>query len=117
MNKIGFCTESELKEAAKEESKSIVFRTYENGWSKDEELKGTDSQRDTLFRILFGGLLSFNARSQMFRDESDARKAAQYIADTIEYVAQLEIIGANCYDTVYKRFKRTVEKLYGINVW
>ena len=87
-------TEQELKEYAQEQSKTIVIRTYENGNSKDEKRKATKSESKIIKSIIFGGLLAINSGANV-----------QSVADTGEYIGNLQIPEMNSYDTIYNPIK------------
>ena len=87
-------TEQELKEYAKEQSKTIVIRTYTNGSSKDERREATKPERKIIESIIYGGLLAINSGANV-----------QSVADAGEYIAKLQIPEMNSYDTIYNPIK------------
>lgn len=85
--------ETELQEIAREKSKTIVIRTYNNGNSNDERRDATPEEQENIYKLLYAGLLAINFRHG---------KEYQGVMDACEYAGHLFLPeNTNCYDTIY----------------
>lgn len=85
--------EKELQEIARENSKTIVIRTYNNGNSNDERREATPEEQENIYKLLYAGLLAINFKHG---------KEYQGVMDACEYAGHMFLPeGTNCYDTIY----------------
>lgn len=103
-------SESELKQMAEHISKSIVYRYYDNGNSRDERRETTRFERDVLYNIAYGALLTLN-----WGEDNRGRNAGaeQAIIDAAEFTCDLfieKLTGLECngYMTIYIPLKDAV---------
>jgi hypothetical protein len=90
MLKMKHYTETELKAYADQVSNSIVIRTYENGHSNDERRITTRPEKQIIFSVVYGALLSINNGANI----QSAKDCAEFIGDQL-------IPSMNGYDTIY----------------
>lgn len=91
-------TETELREYATEQSKTIVIRTYTNGNSDDTRRKATKAEQHITFSCIYGALLSINNG----RDKQSCMDTAEFAANLL-FKKGLTHEGKqpNNYDSVY----------------
>jgi hypothetical protein len=87
-------SELEIKEYAKENSKTIVIRSYDNGGSIDTVRKSTKKESTIIEAVLFGALCAINNGSDI-----------QSCKDTAEYTGDQLLPNVNGYDTFYRRIE------------
>lgn len=91
----------ELAKMAGESARSIVYRFYDDGNSRDERRDSTSEEWETLQRVIYGALLAIR-----WRDD-----AAQTALDTAEYIGDLLLPGINGYDSIYLPIKKILREL------
>lgn len=89
-------TEIELKEIATKISETITIRAYKNGNSEDKQRKSTAKEKDIIFKIAYGALLSLN-----WHLESNSSETTSAIINTAEFTVNLFLPDCNGYDTIY----------------
>lgn len=88
-------TESEIREYVKQNSKTIVIRSYsESGCSIDTVKKSTKKESAIIEAVLFGALVAINNGSDI-----------QSCKDTAEYTGDVLLPNVNGYDTFYRRIE------------
>lgn len=102
MNKKTFISENELKVLAKRLSETITIRTYINGNSYDDTRPTTETEKDILYKILFGTLLGLNYDTTSYEEDMG-------IVHTAEFITKQIIPECNGYDTVYLPLKGIIE--------
>lgn len=90
-------TEPELKEMAMEVASSIVIRSYDHGNSVDTRRASTDKEKDIIFKVAYGALLTLN-----YGETNRGNKVAERaVIDAAEMTVDLFLPGANGYLTIY----------------
>jgi len=85
--------EQEMKRLARENSKEIVIRSYNDGNSSDDRREATPEESEILYRLLYAAMLAYGWRSNGGSIDS--------ILDTAEFVCHQFLPEANAYDSVY----------------
>lgn len=90
-------TETELRDYATEQAKTIVIRTYTNGNSDDTRRRATKAERHITFSCIFGALLAINQGS----DKGACLSAAEFTANLLYKPTTTHEKHPNNYDSVY----------------
>ena len=86
---------------ARQISKNITIRSYENGNSKDETRPTTEIEADIIYKICLGAMATFG-----YRMNSDTQSVLNALLDTAEFTLNRFIPEANGYDTIYIPLKK-----------
>lgn len=89
-------TERELKGIATEISETITIRCYKEGNSEDTKRKSTAKEKDIIFKIAYGALLSLN-----WHLEPNNSQTTSAIINTAEFTVNQFLPDCNGYDTIY----------------
>lgn len=89
-------TEIELKEIATKISEKITIRHYKGGNSEDKQRNSTAKEKDIIFKIAYGALLSLN-----WHLEPNNSETTTAIINTAEFTVNQFLPDCNGYDTIY----------------
>lgn len=92
----------QLKELALRISEKITIRTYVRGSSNDETRQSTVTEKEIIFKIAYGALLTLNT--------TDNNHAEQKIIDCAEYTVNQFLPDCNGYDTIYCPLKKVLRE-------
>lgn len=98
-------TETELKGIATKISETITIRYYKEGNSEDTKRKSTAKEKDIIFKIAYGALLSLN-----WHLEPNISPVTAAIINTAEFTVNQFLPDCNGYDTIYCPLRKAVRE-------
>lgn len=98
-------TETELKGIATEIAETITIRHYNGGNSKDKQRKSTAKEKEIIFKIAYGALLSIN-----WHLEPNTSSLNSAILNTAEFTVNLFLPDCNGYDTIYCPLRKAIRE-------
>jgi len=96
--------EDDLKKMAARIAENITIRTYHDGSSEDQTRPSAPDERDVIYKVAYGALLSLGWGEECRGSHS----MTQAIIDTAEFTINLFLPECNGYDTMYLPLKHAV---------
>ena len=96
-------TEDDMRELAREISKNITIRSYNDGNSCDTTRESTTEEAKAIFGIIYAAMWAYS------RDEADLPSILNTAEITGHYLIS-ETEQVNCYDTIYCPLQRIMGK-------